>query len=126
MKKTHDPDISSARAGYEAIPGGKINHLLKDSLAAAAVEESEKAAQKMQNTSYWGDVGFIEVGAVERAREIIDAVLLDLAPEAYRLEIVRRFNEQIEIYRRDDVLDPDGYGLGTLYDILRKAGLSHD
>jgi hypothetical protein len=117
---------NSNNAGDAATSGAGSNHLLKDSLAAAAAEESEKAGKKMQDTSYWGEVGFVEASAVQRARDILDAVPLELAPQAYRLEIVRRFNEQIEIYRGDDALDPDGYGLGTLYDILRKAGLDYD
>lgn len=126
MKKSNDPGIPSARNGDGTGFGVETNSLLKDRLVAAAIEEFEGAGQKMQNTSYWGNVGFVEASAVEGARNIIDEVPLELTQEKYRQEIVRRFDERIEIYRRDDDLDPDGYGLGTLYAILRKAGLFED
>lgn len=113
-------------ANPAAATGVETNRRLKACLLAAANEEAETAAKKIQNTSYWGEVGFVEASAVNSARSMIEAAALDVTPEEYRTEIVRQFNERIEIYRQSDILDPDGYGLGTLYAILRKCELYLD
>lgn len=110
--------------GVSAGDGWESNLQLRDCLLAAASRQAEEAKQKQQERWHWGEVGDIEATAVSDIRFNIENVPMNLTLQDYRAEMERRFDGLIEAYRRDDSSDPDGYGLGTLYAILRSAGWS--
>lgn len=110
--------------GVSAGDRWESNQQLKDCLLAVASAQMEGAKEKQEKAWHWGATGDIEAAAVSAARYNIGEVPMDIPLEAYRTELERRFDGLIDAYRRDDDLDPDGYGLGTLYAILRGAGWS--
>lgn len=132
MTRKHNKNPRSERAvRHPAMPQISLNDAennlrLKENLLAASAAQLVGAEQKKQQAWHWGEVGFIEAMAAHEAIKIIDAVPLDLAAENYRHELRRQLAACIDEYRQCDSSDPDGYGMGTLYAILRDAGLSCD
>lgn len=110
--------------GVSAGDGCESNQHLKDCLLAAASEQMEGAKEKQQNAWHWGRTGDIEAAAVSDVLRHIEDIPMSLSLQDYRAEMERCFDEMIDVYRRDDNFDPEGYGLGTLYAILRGAGWS--
>lgn len=110
--------------GVSAGEEWESNQKLKDCLLAAASKQVEAAKEKQKNAWHWGEVGDIEAVAVSDILRNIENVPTDQPLQDYRKEMERCFDRLIEVFRRDDSSDPDGYGLGTLYAILRGAGWS--
>jgi hypothetical protein len=97
---------------------------LKASLLAAVEKQAADAEEKQRNAWYWGETGNAEQSAVWDAQSMINAVSTDTTLENYRGQIVGLFLHCIDYFRSNDETDPDGYALGTLYEILRDTKLS--
>ena len=84
--------------------------------AAVAVQRKD-AWEKIYRLEYWGETGEIELEACGAALDALEAVDLSLPVSAYLRQLNSAFLVLIEQYRNNNILDPDGYGLGTLHAI---------
>jgi hypothetical protein len=97
-------------------------------ITATVSAQQKGAREKMANPAYWRNTGEIELNACLAALRVLESVDVALPVPAYLHQLQSGLLTLVEQYRSNDLLDPDGYGLGTLQaiaQVVSHADASH-
>lgn len=90
----------------------------RQALDVALARQRAGAAQKLANAAHWGEVGVIELSAIQQAEAAIDTLSHLGEPQAFVAAAHEALTTLAEQFRHDD-WDAEGYGLGTVHAIVR-------
>ena len=111
------PKIAERRGAHKSEQAYTDASQVYTVVKVAVATHQQDAWNKKTNPAFWGNTGDVELKACLSALEALESVDKSLPLPDYLHHLNSAFLVAIEQYRKNDWLDPDGFGVGTLHAI---------